>query len=205
VFHELYAYARQLLHGSAFERLVRTSARLTARSVRDQTANALALPDHDPDLDKPIDAYTDDVMDGMQDLLGDSVQRGADVLDEWADLDPARSERAGDLDALDDMLDDGLDGIGGRALQAAALVFGSAFADMVKLSQLDAGVSSYMWHSQLDSHVRPEHAQLDGEIAKWDEPPLKASDSDNGEDDHPGEDYGCRCTAAPMDPTEEES
>ncbi|MBQ9732047.1 MAG: minor capsid protein [Alphaproteobacteria bacterium] len=44
----------------------------------------------------------------------------------------------------------------------------------------------YIWRTEGDDLVREEHAQRDGEIFAWDEPPSGG---------HPGEDYNCRCTA----------
>jgi hypothetical protein len=46
----------------------------------------------------------------------------------------------------------------------------------------------YIWRTQGDGKVRPEHAANDGKIFAWDHPPPTG---------HPGEDYGCRCWAEP--------
>lgn len=47
----------------------------------------------------------------------------------------------------------------------------------------------YIWRTQDDVKVRPEHAANDDKIFAWDNPP------DTG---HPGEGYGCRCWAEPI-------
>ena len=73
-----------------------------------------------------------------------------EVLDDWD---------GEDLDELDTELEDGLDGITGKALASVALMIGEAFANMMQKSQEDSGVSQYMWHTQSDSHVRPAHAK----------------------------------------------
>lgn len=44
----------------------------------------------------------------------------------------------------------------------------------------------YVWNTQGDDKVRGSHAQRQGQVFSWDNPP---------EGGHPGEDYGCRCTA----------
>ena len=44
----------------------------------------------------------------------------------------------------------------------------------------------YIWRTQGDSKVRDAHAERDGKVFSWDDPP---------EGGHPGEDYNCRCTA----------
>ncbi|NOD90393.1 minor capsid protein [Ruegeria sp. HKCCD4315] len=46
----------------------------------------------------------------------------------------------------------------------------------------------YIWRTRRDGKVRSAHAEREGQIFSWDNPP---------EGGHPGEDYGCRCTAEP--------
>ncbi len=46
----------------------------------------------------------------------------------------------------------------------------------------------YIWRTRNDRKVRPSHAANDGKIFAWSNPPATG---------HPGEDYGCRCTAEP--------
>lgn len=49
----------------------------------------------------------------------------------------------------------------------------------------------YIWRTRRDGKVRSAHAEREGQIFSWDNPP---------EGGHPGEDYGCRCTAEPYLP-----
>jgi len=49
----------------------------------------------------------------------------------------------------------------------------------------------YIWRTRGDEKVRPSHAANDGKVFAWDSPPPTG---------HPGEDYGCRCTAEPYQP-----
>lgn len=49
----------------------------------------------------------------------------------------------------------------------------------------------YIWRTRGDDKVRPSHAANNGQIFAWDDPPPTG---------HPGEDYGCRCTAEPYPP-----
>ena len=49
----------------------------------------------------------------------------------------------------------------------------------------------YIWHTVGDNRVRSRHAQRDGEIFSWNNPP---------EGGHPKEDWGCRCWAEPYQP-----
>ena len=46
---------------------------------------------------------------------------------------------------------------------------------------------SYIWRTQGDDRVRPEHAARNGEIFSWDDPDVAP----------PGSEFGCRCWAEP--------
>lgn len=62
----------------------------------------------------------------------------------------------------------------------------------------DAGSTEYIWRCVAGSPnhpVRPFHKKLDGTRQRWDSPPIIDK---NGNRKHPGEDYGCRCTARPL-------
>lgn len=59
----------------------------------------------------------------------------------------------------------------------------------------DAGSEEYIWECVKGSPlhpVRPMHKALDGKRFRWDNKPVT---SPNGDRNHPGEDYGCRCRA----------
>jgi len=49
----------------------------------------------------------------------------------------------------------------------------------------------YIWRTSGDGKVRDSHAANNGKIFAWDDPPPTG---------HPGEDFGCRCTAEPYTP-----
>lgn len=49
----------------------------------------------------------------------------------------------------------------------------------------------YIWRTRNDEKVRPSHAANNGQIFAWNDPPQTG---------HPGEDFGCRCTAEPYYP-----
>lgn len=191
VFRDLWNYGKHLLMVSPFVRIVKENAKKTADSAKAQVAKALGLADFDPDLSADEGNLGDWLYDMANGKISDSLVRANEVLEEWD---------GEDMKVLAPALDEGLDGILGGALALASLYFGAAFGDMNKSAQEDAGVGEYQWVSQHDSAVRPEHLALDGEIASWDDPPLSAEDSSSGEECHAGEDYGCRCTAAPVPP-----
>lgn len=53
----------------------------------------------------------------------------------------------------------------------------------------------YIWRTRGDDKVRPSHATNNGRVFAGNDPP---------ETGHPGEDYGCRCTAEPFMPSVDE-
>jgi SPP1 gp7 family putative phage head morphogenesis protein len=59
--------------------------------------------------------------------------------------------------------------------------------------QVSAGITSYEWSTSSDERVRPDHAELDGTIQRWDSPPIQ--DQRTGERAHPGGGIQCRCVA----------
>ena len=61
----------------------------------------------------------------------------------------------------------------------------------LSLKQQSRPTSHYIWRTRRDNKVRPSHAANDGKIFAWDDPPGTG---------HPGDDYGCRCTAEPYLP-----
>ena len=65
-------------------------------------------------------------------------------------------------------------------------------AAVSQLRQKNLGVDKYQWTTAGDDRVREAHAEVDGNIYSYDEPP-EETDFNN-----PGEDYGCRCVAAPV-------
>jgi SPP1 gp7 family putative phage head morphogenesis protein len=58
-----------------------------------------------------------------------------------------------------------------------------------------AGIKRYRWSGSLDERERPRHRALEGQVFDWDAPPVT---NDDGEENHPGEDYQCRCCAVPV-------
>lgn len=67
-------------------------------------------------------------------------------------------------------------------------------SEITQHQQKDAGVSRYKWSTSLDERVRDSHADLEGKIFSWDDPP----ETDGGRRCNPGEDYQCRCCAIPV-------
>lgn len=64
--------------------------------------------------------------------------------------------------------------------------------------QTSIGIKRYEWQTAGDELVRDSHADLDGEVFSWDDPPIV-----DDEPAHPGEPINCRCVAAPVMDDEE--
>jgi len=58
-----------------------------------------------------------------------------------------------------------------------------------------AGITRYRWRITRDEATRPMHRALDGKEFSYDQPPVT---NKNGDRNHPGEDYQCRCQAEPV-------
>lgn len=58
-----------------------------------------------------------------------------------------------------------------------------------------AGLPKYRWLTSGDERVRGYHKRLNGKIFTWDNPPVVDA---TGRRAHPGQDFGCRCIAAPI-------
>lgn len=56
--------------------------------------------------------------------------------------------------------------------------------------QQNLGVEEYIWRTAEDGRVRDSHANKNGKVFRWDDPP-----KDTG---HPGNDIQCRCVAQPI-------
>jgi SPP1 gp7 family putative phage head morphogenesis protein len=69
------------------------------------------------------------------------------------------------------------------------------YAATNQATQKAAGIDSYVWVTSRDERVRAEHAALDGQTFRYDDPP----DTGNGFN-NPGEDIQCRCVATPIVP-----
>jgi SPP1 gp7 family putative phage head morphogenesis protein len=177
-----------MLRHSPLRKHVAAEARKVSNSVRRQLAVALGKP-VTAGLEPQEQRMGDAVYDRVDEGIGEAVERGANVLNDWD---------GEDVEALATKLDDGLDGILGSVLASAALAYGYMFADMNRTAQVEAGVGEYAWIAQKDSATRPEHRALDGEQSPWDVPLLTAEESSSGEECYPGDDFFCRCVASPV-------
>lgn len=79
---------------------------------------------------------------------------------------------------------------------------GKLNGQLTKRRQQDIGVSTYIWRTSRDERVRPSHDVMNGKLCRWDDPSVYSDDdgktwkkrsSIGGVEQHPGQDYQCRC------------
>ena len=97
------------------------------------------------------------------------------------DMDALRADSARAV--LDAMEREGFDLSSGDGQQRALAVL---FGYLNQAQQAAMGIEFYVWNTQHDARVREGHAERDGEIFRWDDPP---------EGGHPSQDFSCRCYA----------
>lgn len=188
----------------ALRRTVMPIAQDVATQTHAQVTRALGVaPAEAPvDLSEQTYGFVDSMVAILEDYPIEATKRTAQAFEEWSSL----AEEDRDLDGLVTLLDDAFEGAEGGLLNSLRLLYGQTFADMNKAVQVELGVDGYFWETKHDDRVRPAHAaveNIDSDTPySWDDPPLKASESSNEEDCHPGDDYNCRCIAVPALPSD---
>lgn len=169
-----------------------------AKDVHQQVAASLGVKPADLDIDLGEQAYgmVDSLVSMLEEYPIEATHRVNQAFAEWESA--AEEDRT--TEALSALLDDAFAGAEGKLRNSVRLLFGDTFGTMNQAAQVQAGVKGYHWLSMRDDAVRPAHAALDDpdEVYSWDDPPLSAAKSSNGEDCHPGDDYSCRCIAVPV-------
>lgn len=77
-----------------------------------------------------------------------------------------------------------------------------ASGQLQQARQEQVGIKRYVWTTSLDERVRDDHERLEGQVFRWDDPPVtNFSEVMRGRPErrgHPGSDFQCRCTADPI-------
>lgn len=68
-------------------------------------------------------------------------------------------------------------------------------AKFAELQARKVGITHYKWLAIGDERTRPIHKKLNGQIFRYDQPPVT---DEKGNTHNPGEDYNCRCVAQPI-------
>jgi len=91
-----------------------------------------------------------------------------------------------------------------KAKMIARDQIGTLNSQLTRYEHESAGVGKYKWITKRDNRVRDSHRALHGTVHKWSEPPAEWYMTKSrgivytGRYCHPGESYGCRCTASPV-------
>jgi len=120
----------------------------------------------------------------------------ADALDEVAELVDDAWTRGTRVEDLRKQIQDRFDVTTSRADLIARDQILKLNGQITRTRQISAGITEYIWTTSNDERVREDHDALDGTRQRWDAPPV--TDTRTRETNHPGEDYQCRCVAAPV-------
>jgi SPP1 gp7 family putative phage head morphogenesis protein len=106
-----------------------------------------------------------------------------------------KAERAGNKPGREE-IEKSVEDVADRAASTVKSETQALHAEFTEGYSRAAGLTKYVWTTQLDEKVRPGHEALEGTIQLWNEPPVTHED---GHHAHPGEDRFCRCQAFPWD------
>jgi SPP1 gp7 family putative phage head morphogenesis protein len=96
-------------------------------------------------------------------------------------------------DIADDIMRTG-DVTASRANTIARTEIAKANATFTQSRAEYVGANNYIWHTMEDENVRESHADMDGQICSYDNPPTLS----DGDTINPGEAVNCRCYAEPI-------
>lgn len=119
-------------------------------------------------------------MNQIRDATKEALLSGQNVEDLTGDIYDIMSERTDVTDS--------------RARLIARDQVAKLNSNLTQERQRDIGVEGYIWRTVGDERVRETHEEVDGQYFNWDNPPSETDDN------HPGEDYQCRCWAEPVLP-----
>lgn len=81
-----------------------------------------------------------------------------------------------------------------RATLIARTEVARANSMMTQARSASVGATHYIWRTAEDDAVRESHAEMEGEVVAWDEPPTLS----DGDTTHAGQIYNCRCYPEPI-------
>lgn len=81
-----------------------------------------------------------------------------------------------------------------RATLIARTEIAKANASLTQARAQYVGATHYIWRTAEDGDVRESHAEMNGRIFRFDDPPYVEGEGNHG----PGEIYNCRCFAEPI-------
>lgn len=81
-----------------------------------------------------------------------------------------------------------------RAMLIARTETAKSMSTLTQARAVAVGADTYIWRTAEDEAVRESHAEMEGEVVRWDSPPTLS----DGTTTHAGQIYNCRCYAEPI-------
>lgn len=81
-----------------------------------------------------------------------------------------------------------------RAMLIARTETAKSSSTLTQARATAVGADSYIWRTAQDESVRESHAEMEGEVVRWDSPPTLS----DGTTTHAGQIYNCRCYPEPI-------
>jgi SPP1 gp7 family putative phage head morphogenesis protein len=81
-----------------------------------------------------------------------------------------------------------------RAILIARTEVAKANSTLMEAQATAAGSEAYIWRTAGDEDVRESHAEMEGRVVQWNEPPTLS----DGTTCHAGQIFNCRCFAEPI-------
>lgn len=81
-----------------------------------------------------------------------------------------------------------------RAMLIARTEIAKANSAFTQARATSVGSTHYIWRTAEDQDVRESHAEMEGQIVAWDDPPTLS----DGTTTHAGQIYNCRCWSEPL-------
>lgn len=145
------------------------------------------LRSSNPEADEFLKERARAGMQMLEDLTGEHRRQVFDIVYE--------SVRIGDtLKTITEKLKEATGASESKAAFWAQDQAGDVHAQLTRIRQKEAGFAGYVWRTMKDARVRDSHIENHGKYFDWS---VGASNLEKPGARHPGEDWRCRCYAAP--------
>lgn len=145
------------------------------------------LRSSNPEADEFLKERARAGMQMLEDLTGEHRRQVFDIVYE--------SVRNGDtLKTITEKLKNATGASESRAAFWAQDQAGDVHAQLTRIRQKEAGFAGYVWRTMKDARVRDSHIENHGKYFDWS---IGATNLEKPGARHPGEDWRCRCYAAP--------
>lgn len=183
--------------GQRFGGIEQTAQRLAALAVQrsadtvDERLKAAIKASVSVDI-SPVLTQSGPILDALRAATKDNIELIKSIPEQYFDkLEDAVEKRMQSGVRFEDLAEE-VERIGGVTESRAKLIARDQTSKMngaFNLArQTSLGIDKYMWQTSGDERVRPEHADNDGKVFSWNDPPATG---------HPGHDVNCRCVAIP--------